>query len=147
PSVLRATAMGVVALAAVGRGGAGGRAIRHLCVAMLALLVVDPWLARSVGFALSVLATGGIIWWGGTWAERLSWLPRVIAEAVAVPLAAQVATQPVVAALSGQVSIVGLLANAVAGPLVGPATVAGFAAAGLSLVHPWPAAAAGWLAS
>lgn len=146
PSVLRATAMGLVALAAVGRGGRGGRAIRHLCVAMLALLIVDPWLSRSAGFALSVLATGGIIWWGSSWVDRMAWLPRVVAEAVAVPLAAQLATQPVVAALSGQVSLVGLLANAVAGPLVGPATVAGFATAALSLAHPVPAAVVGWLA-
>lgn len=146
PSVLRATAMGLVALAAVGRGAPGGRAVRHLCVAMLALLIIDPWLSRSAGFALSVLATGGIIWWGARWVERLAWLPRVLAEALAVPLAAQLATQPVVAALSGQVSLVGLLANALAGPLVGPATVAGFATAALSLVHPVPAAALGWLA-
>jgi len=65
---------------------------------------------------------------------------------VAVPLAAQLATQPIVTAISGQVSLVGLLANAAAGPLVGPATVCGFLAAGLSVV--WLPAASGcaWLA-
>ncbi|HIT76801.1 MAG TPA: ComEC/Rec2 family competence protein [Candidatus Avipropionibacterium avicola] len=147
PSVLRATAMGLVALAAVGRGAGAGKAVRHLCVAMVALLAIDPWLARSAGFALSTLATGGILVWAGQWADRLRWAPRVVAEAACVPLAAQLATQPVVSALSGQVSVVGLLANALAGPLVGPATVAGFAAAGLSLVHPGLAALAGWAAS
>ncbi len=147
PSVLRATAMGLVALAAVGRGAPGGKAMRHLCVAMIALLAIDPWLARSAGFALSTLATGGILVWAGKWADKLSWVPRVVAEAAAVPLAAQLATQPVVSALSGQVSMVGLLANALAGPLVGPATVAGFAAAGLSLIHPSLASIAGWAAS
>ncbi|MGD7787012.1 ComEC/Rec2 family competence protein [Propionibacteriaceae bacterium Y1700] len=147
PSVLRAAAMGVVALAALGHGRGGVKGMRHLCVAVLALLVLDPWLGRSVGFTLSVLASAGIIWWARAWAERLRWLPRVMAEGVAVPLAAQVATQPVVTAISGQVSVVGLLSNGLAGPLVGPATVSGFAAAGLSLVHPWPAALAGWVAS
>lgn len=150
PSVLRATAMGLVALAAVGHGGTTGtrgRGLRHLCVAIIALLVVDPWLGRSVGFALSTLATAGILVWSGEWARRLCWMPRVVAEGVAVPLAAQLATQPVVSAISGQLSVVGLLANALAGPLVGPATVAGFAAAGLSQLHPLLGSAAGWLAS
>jgi competence protein ComEC len=58
----------------------------------------------------------------------------VLAESVTVPLAAHLATLPVVAAISGQVSLSGLLANALAGPFVGPATVLGFGAAGLSLV-------------
>ena len=77
----------------------------------------------------------GIIGWARSWSALLArWLPRVLADAVAVPLAAHLATLPVVAAISGQVSVSGLFANAVAGPFVGPATVLGFAAAGLSLV-------------
>jgi competence protein ComEC len=40
----------------------------------------------------------------------------------------------VLAAVSERVSISGLVANALAGPFVGPATVLGFAAAGASLV-------------
>ncbi|NYI70012.1 competence protein ComEC [Naumannella cuiyingiana] len=148
PSVLRAAAMGLVGLAGLGLTAGLRRGMRPLCAAVLGLLLVDPWLAAEIGFALSVFATGGIVWWAGGWADRLAgWLPRPLAEALAVPLAAQVATQPVVTAISGQVSIVGLLANALAGPLVGPATVAGFAAAALSQVHPWPAAAAGFVAA
>ena len=58
---------------------------------------------------------------------------EALAEAVAVPLAAQVATQPLVTALSGQVSVVGVPANAVAGPFVGPATVLGFLAAAIAV--------------
>ncbi len=126
--------MGLVALAAL---GAGGRAagLRNLAVAMLTLLLMDPFLSRSVGFALSVLASAGIIWWARPWALVMNrWMPLVLAELVAVPLAAHLATVPVVAAISGQVSMSGLLANAAAGPFVGPATVLGFAAAGASLV-------------
>ena len=57
-----------------------------------------------------------------------------------MPLAAHLVTLPVVAAISGQVSASGLIANALAGPFVGPATVLGFAAAGSSLDQPlrWP---------
>ncbi len=144
PSVLRAAAMGLVALAAL---GAGGRAagMRHLAVAATGLLLLDPYLARSVGFALSVLASGGIVWWAGPWSALLGrWLPRVVAESVAVPLAAHLATLPVVAAISGRVSVSGLLANAVAGPFVGPATVLGFAAAATSLASTHLAALLGF---
>ncbi len=144
PSVLRAAAMGLVALAALGAGGRG-KGLRNLAVAMLVLLLLDPFLSRSIGFALSVLASGGIIWWGGRWAAVLHrWMPKVVAESVAVPLAAHLATLPVVAAISGRVSAVGVLTNAVAGPFVGPATVFGFAAAGLSLLSGTAAAVVGF---
>ena len=146
PSVVRAAAMGLVALAALGAGG-GRRGLRHLAVAVLLLVLVDPFLARSLGFTLSVLASGGIVWWASSWVSAATWLPRPLAEAVAVPLAAHLATLPVVAAISGAVSVSGLAANAVAGPFVGPATVLGFAAAGLSLLSGWPAGVAGWGAS
>ncbi|BAK36473.1 putative competence protein ComEC [Microlunatus phosphovorus NM-1] len=116
-------------------------------MAVLLLVLVDPFLARTIGFALSVLASAGIVWWASAWAAVATWCPRPLAEAIAVPLAAHLATLPVVAAISGAVSVSGLLANALAGPFVGPATVLGFAAAGLSLVSPWLAGIAGWGAS
>jgi competence protein ComEC len=147
PSVLRAAAMGLVALAALSAGGAG-RGLRNLAVAVLALLLLDPYLSRSLGFTLSVLATAGIVWWAGRWTGALeAWLPRPVAESVAVPLAAHLATLPVVAVLSGRVSVIGVMTNAVAGPFVGPATVSGFAAAGLSVMSSGAAAAAGWVSA
>jgi competence protein ComEC len=134
PSVLRAAAMGLVALAALGSGSRAA-GVRNLAVASLVLLLLDPFLSRSVGFTLSVLACAGIVWWARRWAMIINrWLPLVFAESIAVPLAAQLATTPVVAAISGRVSMSGLVANALAGPFVGPATVLGFAAAGASLV-------------
>lgn len=150
PSVLRAAAMGLVALAALG-SGARAAGLRNLAVAMSALLLLDPYLARSVGFVLSVLASGGIVCWARAWAGQLgAWLPRPVAELVSVPLAAHLATLPVVAAISGQVSVSGLITNAVTGPFVGPATVLGFAAAGLSQLSPTlallPGFAAAWVA-
>ena len=144
PSVLRAAAMGLVALAALGSGGRRA-GLRNLCLAIVILIILDPFLGRSVGFALSVLASAGIIGWAGGWTVQLRrWMPRVLAESLAVPLAAHLATLPVVAAISGQVSVVGVLANAAAGPLVAPATVLGFIAAGLSLLNGTLAACAGF---
>ncbi len=143
PSVLRAAAMGLVALAALGSGGRGA-GLRHLSVAVLGLLRVDPYLSRSGGFQLSVLARAGISGWARGWSLVLHrWLPLLVAESVAVPLAAHLATLPLVASISGQVSVSGLAANALAGPFVGPATVLGFAAAAASLASPGLAALLG----
>ncbi|MGL4832763.1 MAG: ComEC/Rec2 family competence protein, partial [Propionibacteriaceae bacterium] len=134
PSVVRASAMGVVALTAVGSGASEGRALRHLCVAILVVLALDPWLAVSWGFALSVAATAGLVLLSGPWAQHLAaWLPRWLAEAIAIPLAAQCATEPVVVLLSGQISIVGVVANVLVAPCIAPATILGFAATALSL--------------
>ena len=147
PSVLRAAAMGLVTLAAVGRSGPGRAGLRPLAAAVLALLLVDPWLARSVGFALSVCATAGIVWWSPRWlAAMRAWAPSWLGESLCVPLAAQLATQPLVTAISGNVSLVGIFANAAVGPFVGPATVLGLLAAAVSTVSGPLAAAVGWLA-
>jgi competence protein ComEC len=143
PSVLRAAAMGLVALAALGSGSRSA-GLRNLAVAMMILLLVDPFLGRSIGFALSVLACAGIVWWARSWTVIMNrWLPLIISESMAVPLAAQLATIPVVAAVSERVSVAGLAANALAGPFVGPSTVLGFAAAGTSLLSGTLAAAFG----
>lgn len=146
PSVLRAAGMGVVGLAAAGYGSRGG--VRVLCVAVVALLFLDPWLSRAPGFVLSVSATAGILLLAPPFAERLGrWLPRSAALAVAVPLAAQAACTPTIAFLSGEVSVVAVLANVVAAPAVAPATVLGLVGGLVQLVAPPLATAIGWAAA
>jgi len=133
PSVLRAAVMGTVALVGLGHDGRQ-RGLRALGVAVLVLVLVDPGLATSVGFALSVLATAGILVLAPGLRDALGrWLPRWLAEAVAVPLAAQLACTPVVAAISGQVSLVAVVSNVLVAPAVGPATVLGLAGGLLGL--------------
>lgn len=147
PSVLRAAAMGLIAMAATGLAHDRARGLRALSLAVLVLVLIDPWLSRSWGFALSVTATAGILWWAGRWQTAMrGWAPGWLAESVAVPLAAQLATQPIVTALSGQVSVVGLAANLFAGPFVGPVTILGLAAGLISLVSPGLAGLVGWAA-
>ncbi len=125
PSVVRAAAMGAVGLVGLASNGRD-RGPRALGVAVLGLLLWDPWLAISVGFALSVLATAGILFLAPGWRDALArWMPEWLATAIAVPAAAQVVCTPVVAAISEQVSLVAVLANLCAGPLVAPATIAG----------------------
>lgn len=125
PSVLRAAAMGVVGVAGLTAGGRA-RGLRALATAVVCLLLVDPWLARSAGFLLSTTATAGILVLAPPWRRQLArWLPGPLADAVAVPLSAQLVCTPVIAALSGQVSLAAVGTNLLAAPAVGPATVLG----------------------
>ena len=74
-----------------------------------------------------------------------TWLPRWLAEAIAVPWAAQMACTPLVAGLSGQVSLVAVVANLLVAPAVGPATVLGLGGGVLALVVPPLGRLVGWL--
>jgi competence protein ComEC len=144
PSVLRAAVMGAIALLALASGRPRS-ALPALAAAVLVLVFVSPPLARDPGFALSVLATAGLILLGPGWAAwlRARRVPAGVAEALAVPAAATVATAPVIAAISGTVSLVSIPANLLAEPAVAPATVLGVLAAVMS---PLSDAAAQWLA-
>ena len=126
PSVLRAAVMGGLALLALVLGRERSL-LPALAWSVVVLVPIDPSLGLSAGFALSVLATGALVLVAPKWA---SWLrgrgvPPGIAEAVAAPLAAHLVTAPVIAGLSGEVSVVAVIANLVAEPVVAPATVIG----------------------
>ncbi|MFI6812258.1 ComEC/Rec2 family competence protein [Nonomuraea sp. NPDC050328] len=88
-------------------------------------------------------------------------LPRWMSEAVAVPVAAQAAVTPVLILMAGQLTLIAIPANLLAGLAVAPATVLGFAAAVVAPVSPevsqwlvipagyavgWIIAVAGWAA-
>ncbi len=125
PSVLRAAVMGGVAVVALASGRRRA-ALPALCAAVVGLLLVDPDLAATAGFALSVLATLGLLVLAPGWRDRLAArLPGWLAEALAVPAAAQLACGPVIAALAGSVSLVAIPANLLAVPAVASATVLG----------------------
>jgi competence protein ComEC len=148
PSVLRAAAMGGLALAALAAGRPRA-AVPALATTVIVLLVVDPGLAADPGFVLSVLATVGLLLIAPGWAAALRRrrVPRGLAEAVAVPAAAQGMCAPVIAALSATVSLVAVPANLLAAPAVAPATVLGVGATVLSPVSPSAAQFLAWLAS
>lgn len=164
-SVVRAAVMGAVGVLGlvVGRPS---RSVPALAAAVLVLLVADPWLARDVGFLLSVVATAGIALLAGPLARRWS-APRdgarggsasgrrprpgddprpaagPVATALAVPVAAQAACAPVLLVLTPAVPVYSVLANVAAAPAVAPATVGGLVAA---VVGPWWPGAAAWCA-
>ena len=146
PSVLRAAVMGLVGLAALSTGGRAA-AVPALSTAVLVLVLVDPDLAAAPGFALSVLATGGLVVLAPGWRAALSRrLPGWLADALAVPAAAQVACGPVVVAMSAELGLLSVPANLLAVPAVAPATVLGVAAALLAPVWLPAAQALAWVA-
>lgn len=131
-SVIRASVMSAAALvaAAGGRRGAGAVALAH---AALALLIIDPSIAYDAGFRLSALATAGLLAKSADWSrvaiQLTSRLPRpfqrpwsVIAEDVAVSIAAQAATIGVVIALFGRVALWSIPLTLLMAPLIPAAT-------------------------
>ena len=147
PSVLRAAVMGAVVLVAA-MLGRRSVAVPVLSAAVLLLVAVDPFLARTPGFAMSVLATAAIVVVAPRWTERLSAvLPGPVAAAVAVPAAAQLACTPVIVAAFGQLSPLAIPANLLAAPAVAPATLLGIGCAVLAVAVPWLSAWLAWPAA
>ncbi len=150
PSVLRAGAMGVVGLLAMSASRRRA-SLPALAAAVLVLLCLDPWLSRSAGFALSALATLGLVVfarpWGAAIGARLPSRCAVLGHAVAIPLAAQVVCAPVIVLLQGSISTVAVLANLLAAPLVAPTTLAGIGAALAGTVWAPAGVALAWLAA
>jgi competence protein ComEC len=125
PSVLRAAAMAAVLLFAHGRRQ-GSDSLPALGFAIIAVVIADPFQARDPGFALSVLATAGL----------LLLAPKIKPKLLAPPIAALIFCAPVIVALSGYISPVSLLANVLAAPAVTPITIVGFIAALISPLLP-----------
>lgn len=144
PSVVRAAAMTAVVLGAV-LLDVRVRAPDALGIAVAALVLLDPFLALSVGFAMSTAATAGLVLLASRWRPRTdgSWpvrLGRAVLALLVVSAVAQLAVAPLVAGIGGGLPVGGLVANLLAEPAVAPATVCGIAAALIGTV--WPAAAA-----
>lgn len=138
-SVVRAAIMGWLALLArvFGRKASAGRL---LVIAATAIVLVDPWaLAFDAGFALSFLATWGLLSWVGPLQEKGKWIPNIagLREAFATTLAATLITTPYSLWAFGQVSLAGLLTNLLAIPLIGLAMLWGTVALIGGTALPW----------
>ncbi|MEI9906991.1 MAG: ComEC/Rec2 family competence protein [Actinomycetota bacterium] len=129
PSVLRAAAMASVVLFAKGTGKKADP-LPALGFAIAAVIIGDPWQGRDPGFALSVLATAGLLLLSpriSQWLEK--YIPAPIAGALSPPIAAVVMCAPILIALSGYLGLMTVVANLLAAPMVAPITIVGFIAA------------------
>lgn len=152
PSVLRATVMAGLAATAVTVGRPASR-LRLLALAVILLVLVDPFLVRSAGFALSVAACVGIIVLTPRIEAHLRG-PRIITEPLAVTLGAQIGVAPLLIPLFGGMPIASIPANLLAGPAAGfvmmwgltGGFVAGLAPRGVGAVVMVPTAlGVGWI--
>lgn len=145
PSVLRAAAMAAVLLVAMGSRRSRD-SLPALGFAIAAVVVADPWQARDAGFALSVMATAGLLLFAPKVIAHLSrYMPEKLAQALAPPIAAIVFCSPVLVALSGYLSPISIVANLLVAPTVGPITILGFIAALVSPIAPFISVILIWL--
>jgi competence protein ComEC len=134
PSVLRASAMAVVALVA-GFAGRPASGVRALALAVIGLLLLDPFLLRSIGFWLSCGASAGIVCWSAALRARLPG-PAGIRDPLAVSCAAQLGVTPVLLATFGTVPVVTPLTNLLAAPAAEAVGVYGTLASAVGGIAP-----------
>ncbi|WP_413319621.1 ComEC/Rec2 family competence protein [Agrococcus sp. 1P02AA] len=145
PSVVRAGAMASIGLLGIATGRRSG-ALAVLSLAVLGVLVLQPHLATSPGFALSALATCGLIVHARPITAVLARaLPTPIAALISVPLAAQLWCTPVLVGLDARVSLVAVLANLLAGPAAPVVTLVGLVACLVAPLAPAVAIGCAWV--
>lgn len=131
PSLQRAGVMGSAGLVAVAASRPASRAYALLLAAAVTL-ALNPRTAGDPGWQLSFAAVGGIIVLAPPLRDRLGRLPRVLAEGLAVTVAATLATAPLMAHHFGSFSAASLPANVLALPAVPVAMWAGMASAAVA---------------
>ena len=136
PSIIRAAIMASIVLIFLA-ASKPVRGIPVLGTTVLLLLAWNPWLSTDFAFALSVFATGGILLLVTPLTVALSSvLHPAIALVVALPIAAQVACQPLLILLNPVIPLWGVLANALAAPMAPVATILGMLACILGPLMP-----------
>lgn len=120
-SVVRAAIMGWLAILARAFGRKPN--VTHLLLLAGTIMVLfDPWaLAFDAGFALSFLATWGLIAWSEPLSRSLRWIPNAasIRDIIATTTSATFVTAPYLLWAFEEMSLAGLFTNLFAIPLVG----------------------------
>ena len=133
-SVTRAAAMGSVTLLGLALARPA-KSIAALSLAVMAMLLVNPWQAASWGFALSVVATFSIVTLGQTLSRWLAtFLPRFLALPLAISLSAQLGCQPLMLILRGKLQLFSLPANLLTGAVSSIVTVGGLVLVALAAI-------------
>lgn len=140
PSVIRSVFMSVLAVAGM-LMHRPAQPLGLLAAVVLGSVLIEPWLAISLGFALSALATAGIILMARPITRRIqSYLPEsgavtvvgnYLAEAIGISVSAFISTLPVLALINPWIPLWGVLANVLVAPIVAPLTLLSLAAVAL----------------
>ncbi len=147
PSVLRAAVMGALGVVAI-LSGRGKLSLGLLQLAVIILIIADPWIHAEYGFILSVLATVGLILVGPPLVTVLSTiLPRVLAVILSIPIAAQLLCTPVILTLQPDLPTYSVPANIAVSPAVPFITIVGMVAVVCGSIHSALAAAPLYLAA
>ena len=117
PSIVRAGTMAALSATAFVMGRERAPA-RILCLAVTALLLVDPLIVRSVGFWLSVGATAGVAT-AGPWLGHRMRPFGVLAMPLGVTLGAQLGVVVPALLVFGRLPLVSVPANLLAVPVAG----------------------------
>ncbi len=143
PSIQRAAVMGAVGIVATLAGRRGSR-LYALALAAGVTLAIDPSIGADVGWQLSFAAVLGILLLSGPLREALTarlgagaW-QRVLAEGLALTIAATLATAPLIGFHFERLSTTTLAANVMALPAVAPAMWLGMAGAGAAQAPGFP---------
>lgn len=139
-SIFRAVVMAASPLA-------GKRLLRRteplysLVIALLLLVLINPFAVLSSGFWMTFSATAAVLRFSGPLAERLQrWLPQLpggLLTAVSVVVSAQLATAPWTVGAGGSLSLAGTAVNVPAGALTGLILWLGLALLPLGIIAIW----------
>ena len=113
------------------------QALSTLSWTTLGMLMVNPHMSRSFGFALSCAAVLGIVLFAGplgAWLTPI--MPAFIAQTMAMTIAAQLFTLPIQVLIEPELPVYSIPANLVVAPFVGFSTLAGLASLAISWILP-----------
>ncbi|MCX7746738.1 MAG: DNA internalization-related competence protein ComEC/Rec2 [Clostridia bacterium] len=148
PSVVRAVIMGIIILL--------GQIIRRepdiytsIAFAAVLILVYNPGSLFDIGFQLSFIATLSLVMFYSQIKKFITakFIPDFIKDVLAATLAATVGTLPITAFYFNKISVISVVSNLLAVPLVQIITILGFAMAITGQVSGWLAEMIGYINS
>ena len=136
PSSVRAGIMGSLIILTMHSGRLSDTKNAILCAASIIILINPKVLRFDVGFQLSFLATIGIIYLSPYLKKILKIIPNFfkVREIIAMTLAAQVLTLPIVVYNFDRISVVSPIVNVLIVPLIPITIIAGFISVFLGMI-------------
>jgi len=147
PSAIRAGVMGMLGLLAM-RLGRWKDSLRYILIAALVMLAVNPYYIYNVSFQLSFLVTAGLILLVQRLVRLMRVLPAAVSGAIAVTVAAQLFSFPIVIYYFHTLHLLSPVANLLLVPLVSVIILPlGMISLLLGVIHPALGQIPAWLNS